>query len=76
MRDVRLRRDAQSHIFKVRIREWSSPTFFVHVCCIEHMLCIASNIRTQGQMKGFAVEYGQLTCYDSCVLDSDRHVVA
>jgi hypothetical protein len=43
-------------------------------------LCVVSDIRKllrSGPLPvRFAVEYGQFTCYDFSVLDSDRHVAA
>jgi hypothetical protein len=40
------------------------------VCCIEHKRALAE----EGRLARIAVEYGQFTCYDFSVLDSDRHV--
>jgi hypothetical protein len=42
------------------------------VCRIEHKKALAEKSR----LARIAVEYGQFTCYDFSVLDSDRHVAA
>jgi hypothetical protein len=75
MRDVRLRQDAQ-RAFSILMPYAASPNFSAHGYCIERMLCIAADIRKYRPKSGrFVMEYRLLTCYDFCVLDSDRRVV-